>query len=154
MILDARPNVPEQVEYVTGIRNVLTEVLRLQTRTLELLATLPGAAPRSVRPEEIKLPVRRESHEAPPTRPQPPRTEPVPDMGGLTPRELDVLSALAAGSSNRQIARGLGISERTVKAHVRAIFAKLEVTSRTEAAVRALRYGLVLNNRPKPDSAA
>lgn len=65
------------------------------------------------------------------------------DPSGLSPRELQVLSLLANGASNRSIATELGISERTVERHVSNIFDKLAVASRTEAAAYALRNGLV-----------
>lgn len=61
----------------------------------------------------------------------------------LTPRELDVLHLLAAGKPNKLIAAELGIGEVTVKSHVRAIFAKLNVLSRTEAIAVASRSGLI-----------
>ncbi len=61
----------------------------------------------------------------------------------LTPRELEVLALLAEGLPNKSIARRLDISEHTVKFHVNAVLAKLDVQSRTEAAVRAARMGLI-----------
>lgn len=61
----------------------------------------------------------------------------------LTPRELDVLSLLAEGLTNKAIALHLEISEYTVKFHVNTIFRKLGAQSRTEAAVRAARLGLI-----------
>lgn len=61
----------------------------------------------------------------------------------LTRRELSVLRLLAAGNSNREIAEALGITDGTVKIHVAHLFAKLDVTSRTEAITTALRRGLV-----------
>jgi DNA-binding NarL/FixJ family response regulator len=61
----------------------------------------------------------------------------------LTPRELDVLRLLAAGKPNKLIAADLGIGEVTVKSHVRAIFTKLNVLSRTEAIAVASRSGLI-----------
>ena len=61
----------------------------------------------------------------------------------LTPRERLVLEHLARGLGNKQIAAQLGITERTVKFHVSAVFAKLGVTNRTEAVARAARAGLV-----------
>lgn len=65
----------------------------------------------------------------------------------LTPRELEVVRQLAEGKSNRLIARTLGISERTVKVHLKTVFSKLRVTSRTEAVLSALRLGLVETGR-------
>ena len=61
----------------------------------------------------------------------------------MTPRETEVLRLLAAGWSNRQIARGLHLAEGTVKNHVSAIMLKLGVRDRTRAVVRALDLGLV-----------
>jgi DNA-binding NarL/FixJ family response regulator len=69
-----------------------------------------------------------------------------PQDGGvaLTPRELDVLNAMADGASNKAIARRLGISFHTAKFHVAAILAKLDADSRTEAVARAAHLGLVM----------
>jgi DNA-binding NarL/FixJ family response regulator len=61
----------------------------------------------------------------------------------LTSRELEVLALLARGKSNKEIAAKLFISETTVKGHLRSVFAKLNVLSRTEATTTALRRGLV-----------
>jgi DNA-binding NarL/FixJ family response regulator len=61
----------------------------------------------------------------------------------LTPREHDVLAQLARGRANKVIARELGVSERTVKTHVSNILGKLGLTDRTQAAVYAVRHGLV-----------
>jgi NarL family two-component system response regulator LiaR len=61
----------------------------------------------------------------------------------LTPRELEVLAALAHGRANRQIARALAISEETVKAHVSSILAKLQLSDRTQAAIFGLQQRLV-----------
>jgi DNA-binding NarL/FixJ family response regulator len=63
--------------------------------------------------------------------------------GALTPRELDVLRALAAGGSNAAIGARLGISEHTVRNHVHALLAKLGAANRTDAVTTALRRGLV-----------
>ena len=59
-------------------------------------------------------------------------------LGELTPRELEILCHLAEGQSNKVIARNLGISDGTVKLHVKSILRKLEVHSRVEAAVIAV----------------
>ena len=64
-------------------------------------------------------------------------------LENLTDREIEVLKLLAVGMYNKEIAEGLEISERTVKNHVSNIFKKLDVTDRTQAAVFAIRNGLV-----------
>ncbi len=61
----------------------------------------------------------------------------------LTTREREVLALIAQGRSNKRIALELGISEKTVKTHVGHVLAKLDVTDRTQAAVLAVRAGLV-----------
>jgi len=61
----------------------------------------------------------------------------------LTKRELEVLRLIAEGLSNKQIAQDLGISLSTVKTHVEELLAKLSVSDRTQAAIRALRQGLL-----------
>lgn len=62
----------------------------------------------------------------------------------LTPRELEVLQALAGGLTNRAIARRLSVSENTVKFHVSSILTKLSAASRAEAVALAARRGLLL----------
>src|SRR5690606_37225825 len=61
----------------------------------------------------------------------------------LTEREIDVLQLLARGRANKEIARDLHIGEKTVKTHVSNILGKLGVQSRTQAALYAVRAGLV-----------
>ena len=61
----------------------------------------------------------------------------------LSPQELQVLSLLVDGMNNKQIACRMEIAERTVEFHVGNVLKKLEVSSRTEAAVKAVRLGLV-----------
>jgi two-component system NarL family response regulator len=61
----------------------------------------------------------------------------------LTSREIEVLTLLAHGRTNKEIAAKLFISETTVKGHLRNVFAKLNVLSRTEATSTALRRGLI-----------
>ena len=60
----------------------------------------------------------------------------------LTPREVEVLRLLRAGLANKQIARRLGITERTVKAHLTSVFQRIGVTDRTQAALWAERNGV------------
>ncbi|NOZ26503.1 MAG: response regulator transcription factor [Chloroflexi bacterium] len=61
----------------------------------------------------------------------------------LTPRELEVLTLIAEGHPNKEIARELSISEKTVKNHINNIFSKLHVYDRTQAMLYAIRKGLV-----------
>jgi DNA-binding NarL/FixJ family response regulator len=70
----------------------------------------------------------------------------------LSGREIDVLRLLAEGLSNKEIARSLQIGEKTVKTHVSNVLAKLNVASRTQAALYAVRLGLVAappNSKPR-----
>jgi DNA-binding CsgD family transcriptional regulator len=67
---------------------------------------------------------------------------PVPDLHGLTPRELEVLGLMVDGCSNQEIARTLVVAPRTVAAHVEHLLVKLGAPTRTLAAVRAEREGL------------
>lgn len=64
-------------------------------------------------------------------------------LNPLTPREIEILQHVAEGLANKEIAHKLSISERTVKNHLSNIMEKLHVNSRTQAAVYALRSGLV-----------
>jgi len=69
----------------------------------------------------------------------------------LTEREREVLGLLARGLSNRAIARALGLTEGTVKIHVSNILSKLNVRSRTQAAIYALRNGMVSIQEDEPE---
>jgi len=74
------------------------------------------------------------------------------DAYGLSPREQEVLTIVAEGRTDREIAARLFISERTVHVHVRRVLAKLGVSSRTEAAGLAIRQGLVPGGPSVPAS--
>jgi two-component system, NarL family, response regulator LiaR len=77
-----------------------------------------------------------------PSQPEPDqRRGPAPK--GITPREVDVLRLIAQGRTNHQIANKLGISRGTAKIHVQSIIAKLGVSDRTQAAVRAIELGVL-----------
>lgn len=79
--------------------------------------------------------------ETPP--PDPASPLPVPAYQKLTPQERSILTFLANGASNKEIAESLNLAERTVKNYLSVIFQKLEVNNRTEAAIRAVKDGLV-----------
>jgi len=79
---------------------------------------------------------------------EPPRRTTAP-LSDLTPREMEILSHVAEGQSNKMIARALNITDGTVKLHVKAILRKLGVHSRVEAAVIAVEHGL---GRKKPST--
>jgi NarL family two-component system response regulator LiaR len=66
-----------------------------------------------------------------------------PEVDQLTPREAEVLRHLALGESNRVIAAALNVSDETVKSHVASVLSKLQVENRAQAAVQALKRGLV-----------
>jgi DNA-binding NarL/FixJ family response regulator len=97
-------------------RATLAEAVRAAARGETVLA--PGVAARLVRRV-------RSDHEA------------------LTPRELDVLLAVASGARNAEAATALGIGEATVKTHLLRVFAKLGVDGRTEAVTRAMELGII-----------
>lgn len=73
---------------------------------------------------------------------EPPGSPPARWLALLTPRELQVLSAVSKGISNKEIGRELGLAEVTVKLHLRSIFRKIGARSRAEAAVIATKSGI------------
>lgn len=75
--------------------------------------------------------------------PHPPGAQ-VADSEDLTPRERELLTFLGEGYGNREIAAALGLSDHTVKFHLRSIYAKLGARTRTEAVSLAVRRGLLM----------
>jgi len=69
--------------------------------------------------------------------------DPEPEAPSLTRRELDIVTAFARGQGNKQIARDLAISEKTVRNHVSNIYKKIHVYDRTQAVLYAIREGLI-----------
>ena len=106
--------------------------------------TLGGESP--VDQELVMRLVRRLAKEAPPQAETPtpaPSANERGEPGSLTSRELEVLRHLAEGETNRRIAEELRLSLSTVKRHLERIIAKLEVSDRTQAAVKAVELGLI-----------
>src|SRR5215471_8947010 len=108
---------------------VLIEVLQ---QVLEGNVTVPLAL------QSVGQPV---SHALPGSNNAPAGNEP--DVALLTLRQLEVLSRVCQGKTNKQIATELGLSEKTVKAHVTAIFKVLGVVNRTQAVLVARRVGMI-----------
>jgi len=65
----------------------------------------------------------------------------------LTTREIDIISLMAQGCANKQIAGKLNVSEQTIKNHITSILSKLDANARTEAVVKAIRKGLITINK-------
>jgi DNA-binding NarL/FixJ family response regulator len=72
-------------------------------------------------------------------------TAPAESRWDLTPREIEVLRALAGGQSNKQMAREFWLSEQTIKYHLTNVYRKLRVSSRTEAVRQAYEHGVIEN---------
>jgi DNA-binding CsgD family transcriptional regulator len=111
------------VHTVQGDQDRAEELLRSARNIAQSL----GAQPLTDHIDEVKRSTRKQPHEKP---------------YGLSPRELEVLSLIARGMTDRQIGDHLFISPRTVMQHVTRILRKLEVDSRTAAAARALQDGI------------
>ncbi len=67
-------------------------------------------------------------------------------LAGLTETELGILRLLAAGASNKEVARKMGLANSTVKNKLTVLFSKIDVADRTQAAIFALKHGLVIDN--------
>jgi two-component system NarL family response regulator len=61
----------------------------------------------------------------------------------ITPREIEVLQLIVKGKSNKEIGTDLGITEDTVKGHLKSVYTKLGVNDRTQAAMSALQHGIM-----------
>jgi NarL family two-component system response regulator LiaR len=131
---------PDDAHLVAALRTGATSYLQKTAEAAEVLATVRAAARgESTLPTGVATRLLGAIRE-----------EAVREAGGrirpldrLTPRERDVLVALAEGRSNREIGRTLRISEETVKTHLSSVLAKLGVADRTQAAIYALRHGVV-----------
>ncbi|MBD0316775.1 MAG: response regulator transcription factor [Nitrospiraceae bacterium] len=70
---------------------------------------------------------------------------------GLSPREQEILQALVTGASNKTIAIRLGITEATVKVHLKTLLRKIDVNNRTQAAIWAMNNGFTADGAPMPN---
>ncbi|HLI90156.1 MAG TPA: response regulator transcription factor [Ktedonobacteraceae bacterium] len=127
----ALTSVLERASVVEAIRAGAIGYLLKDTRAADLLTAIKAAAsgqiPLSPQASAYLLSALRMSEQPNP----------------LTPREMDVLRLLAAGHSNKEIARALHLVEETVKFHVRHILSKFGVQSRTQAVITAIRLGII-----------
>lgn len=83
----------------------------------------------------------------------PPTGSTLPDQRrttALTPRECEILQCLTDGRSNKEIARDLNLTEATVKAHVKALLRKTQMTNRTQAAIWAMTQNFTASDQPAP----
>jgi two-component system, NarL family, response regulator LiaR len=127
----ALTSVLEDASVVGAVKAGAIGYLMKNIEAAELIETIHAAAAGHVRlSSEASARLVREIH-APQS----------PEM--LTPREVEVLRRVAAGESNKEIGRGLGITEQTAKSHVHSILGKLGMLSRTQAAIHAARIGLI-----------
>jgi DNA-binding NarL/FixJ family response regulator len=118
----------------SGVRAVLSRDSEPREITAALEAAHNGLAVFSSEILDVLLPAGTELADA----------DELPPGEPLTSREIDVLSLLAEGAGNKEIAARLGISEHTVKFHVSSILSKLGAATRTEAVTRGYKEGLIL----------
>jgi DNA-binding NarL/FixJ family response regulator len=127
----ALTSVLEDASVIGAVKAGAIGYLMKNTEADELLNAIHAAAAGQVRlSPEASMRLVREVRS-----PQSPET--------LTQRETEVLRLLAAGNSNKQIARALEVTEQTVKTHVHNLLGKLGMLSRTQAALHAARIGLI-----------
>lgn len=116
-------------ELLDAVRRVLSGESPLdQMLAMRLLRSMADEADRETEQQVPELPKKHQEEALP---------------EALSPRELDVLRLLAQGQTNRQISQNLSVAVTTVKNHVQRIISKLDVSDRTQAAVRAIQLGLI-----------
>ena len=133
-----------------GVPGVQVLVLTSFSDTDRILAALDAGAVgyllKDAEPEDLLDGVRAVSRGESPIHPRAARQLLLARASGstveLSPRETEVLRLVVAGLANKQIARRLGITERTVKAHLTSVFQRIGASDRTQAALWAQRHGL------------
>jgi DNA-binding NarL/FixJ family response regulator len=129
---------PQDEYVVEALKAGAKAYLLKDTRSKELLKVIKAVHQgQAVIDAQMTTRVLNEFHELARKQEQPPELQP------LNERELRILTLVAEGASNKDIAVDLSLSERTVKNYLSIIFQKLQVNNRTEAAIRAMRDGLV-----------
>jgi two-component system, NarL family, nitrate/nitrite response regulator NarL len=78
---------------------------------------------------------------------------PLNSVRGVSPREQQILQLLVTGASNKMIAIRLGITEATVKVHLKTLLRKIDVNNRTQAAIWAMNNGFTADSAPAPTPA-
>ena len=120
-------------ELLEAVRKVLSGESPLnQMLAMRLLRRLADEVDRKTEQPVPKLAEKRHEEALPEALPE-----------ALSPRELDVLRLLAQGQTNRQVSQNLSVAVATVKNHVQHIISKLDVSDRTQAAVKAIQLGLI-----------
>jgi len=164
LVRDLRPDVVlmdlqmPNVDGVTATKMIVEEALGTEVVVLtsysdseRIVAALDAGAVgyllKDADPEDVLEGVRAVSRGESPIHPRAARQllsarATTPSAAALSPREAEVLTLVRGGMANKQIARRLGISERTVKAHLTSVFQRIGVTDRTQAALWAERNGL------------
>ena len=122
---------------VEALRSGTRAILPREATSAEIVAAIEASAAGlvAIHPDVLSILFPTTSREQP---------EPHPFDQVLTPREIEVLRMMAQGLGNKEIASQLGISDHTVKFHISSIFAKLGVSSRTEAVTVGIRQGLIM----------
>jgi len=133
LLLDASSRSDLLSQLRAGIRGLLPRRASLAEIVAGIQAVVAGLT--VVHPDLETLLLNTESKEVPP---------PTEFEQALTPRETEILNMMAEGLGNKQIAWRLKISEHTVKFHISSMFAKLHVSSRTEAVTSGIRQGLII----------
>lgn len=166
MVLETRPDVVLMnlqmpvMDGVTATREILTQATDVQVVVLtsfsdqeRIVAAIDAGAVgyllKDAEPEDLLEGVRAAARGESPLHPKAARellsarrSRPAAGPADLTPRETEVLSLVRQGLANKQIARRLGISERTVKAHLTSTFQRINVLDRTQAALWAERHDI------------